>query len=152
MLRVKVAAIVRRKSVKGLRWVGWTAALALAACETTQQPVLYPNAHLKSAGDAGAQRDIDQCMQLADDSGVSKSNNQVARRGTEGAAVGAAAGGVGTLIRGGSVGGGAAAGGANGGGGGGGPRAPLKEPEPTFPHFLAPSPRRPRHHLIGGPI
>ena len=53
----------------------------LAACATTQRPVFYPNAHLKSVGDATAQRDIDQCMLLADDAGVSKSNNQVVKRG-----------------------------------------------------------------------
>jgi hypothetical protein len=149
MLRVKVAAIVRRKSVKGLRWLGWTAALALAACATTQQPVLYPNAHLKSAGDAGAQRDIDQCMQLADDSGVSKSNNQVARRGTEGAAVGVAAGGVGTLIRGGSVGGGAAAGAAIGGAAGAVHGAFQSDANPTYRNFVQRCLRERGYDVIG---
>jgi outer membrane lipoprotein SlyB len=96
-------------------WVVLAAMIALAGCAATQRPVLYPNPHLKSVGDENARRDVDQCMQLADDSSVAKSNNQVAQRGAEGAAVGAAAGGVGTLIRGGSVGGGAAAGAAIGG-------------------------------------
>jgi len=69
------------------------AMIALAGCAATQRPVLYPNSHLKSVGDESAQRDVNQCMQVADDSNVAKSNNQVARRGAEGAAVGAAAGG-----------------------------------------------------------
>ena len=86
----------------------------LGACATTQRPVLYPNAHLKSVGDAAAQSDIDQCLQLADNSGLSKSNNQVVRRGSEGAAVGAAAGSVGTLAGGGNVGAGAVTGAAIG--------------------------------------
>ena len=86
----------------------------LGACATTQRPVLYPNAHLKSVGDAAAQSDIDQCLQLADNSGLSKSNNQVVRRGSEGAAVGAAAGSAGTLAGGGNVGAGAVTGAAIG--------------------------------------
>ena len=89
--------------------------IALSACATAQRPVLYPNAHLKNVGDANAQRDIAQCMQMAEDSGVSRSGNQVVKRGAEGAAVGAAAAGVGTLIRGGSAGAGAAVGAAVGG-------------------------------------
>ena len=87
---------------------------ALGACAVVQRPVLYPSAHLKSVGDAVAQRDIDQCLQLAENSGLSKSNNQVVKRGSEGAAVGAAAGSVGTLVSGGNVGAGAVAGAAIG--------------------------------------
>ena len=63
------------------------AAVVLVACASAQRPVLYPNAHLKNVGDASAQRDIDDCMRLADDAGVAKSNNQVARSGAQGAAV-----------------------------------------------------------------
>lgn len=88
--------------------------LALAACASTQRPVLYPNAHLQTVGNAMAQRDIDDCLQLAQNSGISKSNNQVARQGVEGAAIGAAAGSVGTLAGGGNVGAGAAVGAAAG--------------------------------------
>jgi hypothetical protein len=76
--------------------------VALGACAATQRPVLYPNAYLKSVGNAAAQSDVDQCLQLADNSGLSKSSNQVVRHGTEGAAVGAAAGSVGTLVSGGT--------------------------------------------------
>jgi outer membrane lipoprotein SlyB len=79
------------------------ASIALSACAAMQRPVLYPNAHLKDVGDATAQRDIDECLQLAANSGMSKSDNQVVKRGAEGAAVGAAAGSVGTLAGGGSV-------------------------------------------------
>ena len=87
----------------------------VAGCATTQRPVLYPNPHLKRVGDATAQRDIDDCLRMAESSGVAKSDNEVLKRGGEGAAVGAAAAGVGTLIRGGSVGEGAVAGAAVGG-------------------------------------
>src|SRR3954469_10311234 len=112
------------------------AVIALTACATTQRPVLYPNAQLKNAGDANAQRDIDQCMQTASESGVSQSNNQVAKRGGEGAAVGAAAGGVGTLIRGGSVGGGALAGAAIGGAAGAVHGAFHNDSNPTYRNFV----------------
>ena len=91
-----------------------TLTVALNACAATQRPVLYPNAHLKNVGDATAQRDIDECLQLAENSGISKSNDQVVKRGAEGAAVGAAAGSVGTLAGGGNVGAGAGVGAAIG--------------------------------------
>ncbi len=82
------------------------AALAVASgCATSQRPVLYPNAHLKQVGESAAQRDIDGCMRFAEASGVSKTDtNKIAKRGAEGAAVGASATAVGTLIHGGSVG------------------------------------------------
>ncbi len=108
----------------------------LAACATTQRPVFYPNAHLKSVGDATAQRDIDQCTQIAEESGVAKSNNQVVKRGAEGAAVGATAAGVGTLIRGGSVGAGAAAGAAVGGAAGAVHGAFRNDANPTYRNFV----------------
>ena len=112
------------------------AVIALAACATAQRPVLYPNAQLRSAGEANARRDIDQCMRMAEESGVSQSNNQVVKRGTEGAAVGAAASGVGTLIRGGSVGAGAAAGAAVGGAAGAVHGAFHNDANPTYRNFV----------------
>jgi hypothetical protein len=129
--------------------MGLLVACALGACATAQRPVLYPNAHLKSVGGANAQRDIDQCMQAADDSGVARSNNQVARRGTEGAAVGAAAGGVGTLIRGGSVGGGAAAGAAIGGAAGAVHGAFQNDTNPTYRNFVQRCLRERGYDVIG---
>ena len=88
--------------------------LASGACASSQRPVLYPNAHLQSVGSQAAQRDIDQCVQMAESSGLSKSSNQVVKRGGEGAAVGAAGGSVGTLVSGANVGTGAVAGAAAG--------------------------------------
>lgn len=112
------------------------AAVVLVACASAQRPVLYPNAHLKNVGDASAQRDIDDCMRLADDAGVAKSNNQVARSGAQGAAVGATAAGVGTLIRGGSVGEGALAGAAVGGAAGAVRGAFHNDANPTYRNFV----------------
>jgi outer membrane lipoprotein SlyB len=114
-----------------------TASLLLAAgCATSQKPVLYPNAHLKNVGDATAQRDIGECMQLAENSGVSKSNNQVVKSGAQGAAVGGAAAAVGTLIRGGSVVEGAAAGAAVGGTAGAVHGAFRNDTNPTYRNFV----------------
>jgi outer membrane lipoprotein SlyB len=88
--------------------------LTAAACASSERPVLYPNAQLQSVGNETAQREVDQCLQLADNSGLSRSSNQVVKRGAEGGAVGAAAGTVGTAVSGGNIGTGAAAGAAAG--------------------------------------
>ena len=70
----------------------------LNACATSQ-PVLYPNEHAKEVGDEQVRQDIDECMQLAKDSGA-KSNGadevakETAGSATEGAATGAASGAV----------------------------------------------------------
>ena len=130
-------------------WLMLAALITLAGCAASQRPVLYPNPHLKSVGDESAQRDIDQCMQFADDSNVAKSNNQVARRGAEGAAVGAAAGGVGTLIHGGSVGGGAAAGAAIGGVAGAVHGAFNNDTNPTYRNFVQRCLRERGYDVIG---
>jgi hypothetical protein len=91
---------------------------------------------LKNVGDTTAQRDIDACIQLADNAGVAKSNNQVVRSGTEGAAVGATAASVGQLIRGGSVGEAAAAGAAVGGAAGAVRGAFRNDVNPTYRNFV----------------
>jgi outer membrane lipoprotein SlyB len=121
-----------------VRWKGITIAAmmaALGACASTQRPVLYPSAHLKSVGNAVAQRDIDECLQLANNSGLAKSNNQVVKRGVEGAAVGASAGSVGTLVSGGNVGKGAATWGAIGATAGAVHGAFGNDANPTYRNF-----------------
>ncbi len=123
--------------------------IAAAGCATSQRPVLYPNAHLKNVGDATAQRDIDGCVQLASESGVSKSNNQVVRRGAEGAAVGGAAASVGQLIRGGSVGEAAAAGAAVGGTAGAVRGAFRNDINPTYRNFVQRCLRERGYDVIG---
>ena len=87
--------------------------LLLAGCGY-QRPVLYPNAHLKQVGEAQAQTDIAECMEMAE--GYVKSNPEAKVVGSTaagaggGAAVGGAMGAVtGNLGRGAAVG---AAGGA----------------------------------------
>ena len=42
-----------------------------------------PNAHLKNVGNANAQRDINECMRMAENSGVAKSDSKVVKRGAE---------------------------------------------------------------------
>lgn len=93
---------------------------ALSACSTfsSKQPVLYPNAHLQKVGADVAQQHINECMSLADNSGISKTNNQIMKKTAEGAAIGAATGAVRGGIRGKNIGentlGGAAIGGTAG--------------------------------------
>ena len=90
------------------------AVLVLAAGCSARRPVLYPNETLQKAGPTGADRDIAECMQLAD--GYVKSggkSREVARDAAIGGGTGAAAGAVGGAIYG-SAGRGAAAGAATG--------------------------------------
>lgn len=76
------------------RCVAWILVLMIAGC-ATQRPVLYPNAKLKRVGNEVAQRDIDDCIRLAEDYGVSTGRgDKVARGAGGGAAVGGATGAV----------------------------------------------------------
>jgi len=90
------------------------ALLVLAGC-STHRPVLYPNEALQNAGPDGADRDIAECMQLADGyvkAGSGKAGT-TARNAAIGGGTGAAAGAVGGAIWG-NAGRGAAAGAAGG--------------------------------------
>jgi hypothetical protein len=69
-------------------------ALVTAGC-ATQRPVLYPNAKLQRVGNEAAQRDIDDCIRLAEQYGVTPGRDErVARGAGGGAAVGGATGAV----------------------------------------------------------
>ena len=92
------------------------AATVLLGCAAVQQrPVLYPNVKFKQVGEASAQRDVDDCVALAERAGATSGGGSAARGGVQGAAIGGAAAAVGSLIRGGSVFNNAAAGAAVGG-------------------------------------
>lgn len=80
---------------------GVLAALLLAGCAGTPDPVLYPNAHLQRVGQATAQQDIAECRRLASSSGVAEHrDSQVAGNAATGAAVGGASAGAWGLVRG----------------------------------------------------
>lgn len=83
--------------------------LVLAGCAAKHGPVLYPNEHLKKAGDVQAQKDIDDCSRTADSyikqNPGAKVAGSTALGGAGGAAVGTAAGAVtGSIGRGAAVG------------------------------------------------
>lgn len=130
-----------------------TALLALAAgcASAPARPVLYPNAKLKQAGDTVAQKDVDECIALAESSGASSTDaSRAARPAAEGAAVGGAVGGVSRAIRGGHVGEGAIAGAAIGGTAGavhGAFRA--SEPSPLYRNFVQRCLRERGYDVIG---
>ncbi|HVO26169.1 MAG TPA: glycine zipper family protein [Candidatus Margulisiibacteriota bacterium] len=78
--------------------------LVVAGC-AARRPVLYPNEQLNKVGDAAAQRDIDDCMQRADQyvkSGGQSAQvaKQVGGRTVVAGGVGAATGAVGGAIAG----------------------------------------------------
>lgn len=66
----------------------------LTGC-AAQRPALYPNAKLRSAGDARARADIDDCIALARASGVDDGRaGRIAKETATNAAVGAGTGAV----------------------------------------------------------
>lgn len=113
-------------------------ALLLAACSSgPKRPVFYPNAHIQAVGQAQAQRDVDQCMNLADSYSVSRTKDgEVGRRTTEGAIIGGAAAGAWGLVSGNAA--QRAAAGAAAGAATGATRGAFKSTElsPTFQRFV----------------
>ena len=76
------------------------AALALQGCASTR-PVLYPNEHFNAVGSEAAQRDIADCIALAEYAGADSGGSdaeQAAANTAGGAAVGAASGAVGGAV------------------------------------------------------
>src|SRR5215471_10481430 len=72
----------------------------LTACSSAH-PVLYPNEHLKSVGKDTADRDIDDCTQLAKSAGAEAgtgTGGRVATNTAAGAGIGAASGAVWGLL------------------------------------------------------
>lgn len=77
--------------------------LLLAVCivSCAPKPILYPNQHYKDVGQETAERDIEDCSQMAKDAGATASRGktgQVAGSTAGGGAVGSAAGAVGGAV------------------------------------------------------
>jgi len=73
--------------------------LLAAACAS--KPILYPNAHYQEVGEDAADRDIEQCRELAKDAGATASQGkagQVVGSTAAGGAIGSASGAVGGAI------------------------------------------------------
>jgi hypothetical protein len=76
--------------------------LMLGGCSSSK-PVLYPNAHLTSAGKEAAENDIQDCQKMAETAGANEGTgkaSKVASSTAVGAGVGAASGAVGGAISG----------------------------------------------------
>jgi hypothetical protein len=92
------------------------AALALSSAAKAAEPVLYPNAHLKTVGQGQAEHDIADCGRLAKAAGARGELDDTQRAATStaiGGAAGAATGAAGGAVVG-SAGRGAAVGAASG--------------------------------------
>jgi outer membrane lipoprotein SlyB len=110
-------------------------ALTFTGCGASQRPVLYPNNHLKTVGNAQADRDINECMQTAETYVKKNQESKVAEGAVKGGAIGAATGAaIGAVT--GNFGRGLAAG-AAGGAAGGATHGLFKaaEPSPVFKQF-----------------
>src|SRR2546425_4290198 len=94
--------------------------VALVGCARTQQPILYPSAHLQQVGKAQADKDIEACRELASQNVPSAAGKEIAKDTAIGAAGGAAVGAVAGAVSGRGAGKGAAIGAATGGTAGGG--------------------------------
>ena len=89
-------------------------ALALTGCASSKKPVLYPNQHLNTVGQAQADADIYACMRSAEASGANAGKGEelardTAKAGAVGGATGAVVGAISSST---STGRGAAVGGA----------------------------------------
>ena len=74
--------------------------LLVAGCAASK-PILYPNAYLQQVGEGVADRDIDECREMAKDAGATASqgkSGQVAGSTAAGGAIGSAAGAVGGAV------------------------------------------------------
>ncbi len=74
--------------------------LLVAGC-AAPKPILYPNAHSQQVGKEVADRDIDECREMAKDAGATASqgkSGQVAGSTRAGGAIGSAAGAVGGAV------------------------------------------------------
>jgi len=77
------------------------AALLAGCAGAPTKPVLYPNSHLQTVGQAQADRDVAECRQLALSSGVAeKKSGEVGKQAAGGAAIGGASAGAWGLVRG----------------------------------------------------
>jgi hypothetical protein len=125
--------------------------LLLGGCASgPPKPVLYPNSHLQSVGQAQADRDIAACRQLALSSGVGeKKSGEVGKKTVGGAAVGGATAGAWGLVRGNP--GQSAAAGAAAGAAGGAVRGGLQSTEtsPVFKNFVQRCLRERGYEVIG---
>ncbi len=110
--------------------------LALASCAASQKPVLYPNNHLNTVGNAQAQRDIDECMQTAEAYVKKNQDSKVAEGAVTGGAIGAATGAAAGAVTGNF--GRALAAGAAGGAAGGATWGLFRaaEPSPVYKNFV----------------
>ncbi|RJR30468.1 MAG: hypothetical protein C4576_33645 [Desulfobacteraceae bacterium] len=100
---------MKRRSVA---WLMWTF-VAISGC--AERPVLYPNPHLEKVGNEAAQKDIDECIRMAEEGGAKFTSKtaEVAKDTAEGAIIGGAVGTAAGAVLG-ELGRGAAAGAAGG--------------------------------------
>lgn len=80
--------------------IALVAGMALVGC-SSPKPILYPNGHYRQVGPEAAERDIEECKELAKEAGATPSQGkagQVAGSMVAGAGIGAASGAVGGAV------------------------------------------------------
>ena len=74
---------------------------AVAGCASQSRPILYPNAHLSSVGQAQADADLAECRRMAETAGASGASGhgeRAARDSAVGGAIGGATGAAGGAV------------------------------------------------------
>jgi outer membrane lipoprotein SlyB len=92
-----------------------TVTVLLMGCAGRQSPILYPNAHLQQVSKQQADKDIEECRELASQYVPNPAGKDVAKNTGIGAVAGAAIGAVAGAVSGGGAGRGAGIGAATGG-------------------------------------
>jgi len=91
----------KRRTITGLSAGFLVLGLAAGCSSAAKRPVFYPNSHIMQVGRAQAERDINECMALADSYDVSRTKDgDVARKTTSGALIGGVGAGVWGIVRG----------------------------------------------------
>jgi outer membrane lipoprotein SlyB len=78
-----------------------TGVAAVAGCASEARPILYPNAHLSTVGQAQADADLAECRRMAETAGASAApgqGEQAARDTAVGGAIGGATGAAGGAV------------------------------------------------------
>ena len=86
---------IRRRNVTAIILI----AVWLVSC--SPKPIMYPNAHYREVGEEVADRDVEECSQMAKEAGASSNQGktgQVAGNTAAGGAIGSAAGAVGGAV------------------------------------------------------
>jgi hypothetical protein len=124
--------------------------VCLVSCASMQGPILHPNVHLQEVGKQQADKDVEECRELASQYVPSTAGTDVAKSTGIGAVGGAAVGAVAGAVGGGGAGTGAVVGAATGGTAGAvAGLVKHAEPSPAYKDFVDRCLRERGYEVVG---